>query len=631
MLEVVDHSNGARTGTSWYYAPYRQHGLVLDWTLIELPSDVTYYDPMMDVMRLLEFRSPRVSMLELAGWNSPVQALSTSQVFGYRPSVYDLPAKLNKLHTLSQVLRFLSGSTSQVDDTEHDIAHFNLVGRVHEGAYDSPYTGNYGVFHTACTVDSSHTSYSHTGTLPGGVALPTLTVQDLPSIVADVDAGVHDLIVNPGVSVFVRDLRFVLDDGGLSIVKYKLIYGAYGSPGDGISNWLWYKEVEVAYGIVWEYTNTPPTEYFTLYDRSHAMLYKSVHCVKHYARALGSTPDWYLSPIEFGSKPDEWPDAGQFSGNAVWHVSKTPTYGWQEYSGISGFQGSIKQNTGQTSYITFRQESETILNDLLVMGFQAQGDAWDNNIVILKTNILEFLTEVGEISSLLSSPTDIILGLAESYKKLNSGKGILSVMRRFLGLLSDATLFYSFMLRPNVMLAAESAAKASRLHRSFDSFFGWQTIYGEASYTIGDELPQFAGSTCVGRSKMRVRIPPDSALAAVLPFEKLGLLPGASRYWETLRLSFLIDWFFNVKSKLDVIDKTMRFMALDVQYVTNSVTLYKSINENGFMVEDGTAYKYYARWSLPESQTFTPTRLAILGASGPPSWLVAGSLFYKLS
>jgi hypothetical protein len=33
---------------------------------------------------------------------------------------------------------------------------------------------------------------------------------------------------------------------------------------------------------------------------------------------------------------------------------------------------------------------------------------------------------------------------------------------------------------------------------------------------------------------------------------------------------------------------------------------------------------------LPAAQVFTPTRLAVLGSSGIPSWLSAGSLFYKL-
>jgi hypothetical protein len=265
------------------------------------------------------------------------------------------------------------------------------------------------------------------------------------------------------------------------------------------------------------------------------------------------------------------------------------------------------------------------------MGFQAQGDAWDSNIVILKANILEFLFELGDIASLIGSPVDLLIKLGRSEELARKGKRPVAALQLLLEAFTDAQLFYSFMLRPNVQLSIEVSQKAGRLLRSFDSFFGWREIHGRVVYEIGDELPFFTGSHVVGRSKMRVRIPPDSALATVLPLEELGVLPSLSRYWETLRLSFVIDWFFNIQSKLDVIDKTMRYMALDVAYVTNSVTLYKPIVPTDFVVEDETAYKYYARWVLPSAQTFTPTRLNILGASGPPSLLTAGSLFYKLA
>jgi hypothetical protein len=309
-------------------------------------------------------------------------------------------------------------------------------------------------------------------------------------------------------------------------------------------------------------------------------------------------------------------------------------YDWESYSGISGENGYRKVDTGSTSFVRFRQEATGIANDLLAVPFLAQGDAYDTGFGLLKTNVLEFLLETGDIASLVGSPFDMVSAFysngANPFMIKNGVSGVVKFIKLWLDMCTDATLLYSFMINPNLKLALEVSSKAQRLLQSFDLFFGWQDINGKAQYTVGGELPYFTGSHVVGRAKMRVRIPPDSVLAALMPLDRLGVLPTFSRYWETLHLSFLIDWFFNVKSKLDVIDKTMKFMALDVAYVTNSVTLYKPIVPTNFQVEDDSSYKYYVRFVLPAAQVFTPTRLAVLGSSGIPSWLSAGSLFYKL-
>lgn len=630
MLELVDHSNGSRAGTSWYYAPYRNSWMSSDWTTIGSPSDLVYYDPMLDLIRTFEFRSPRFSYKDCAGSPDPVLEPSTSNVFGYKPNLSDLPAKLNKLHTLSDVIRFLSGSTTPVDLEEHDIAHINLVGRVHVGVVDSSVPGNNSVFQTTVTFDDTHSSYAFSGGVLPGTSLPVNTHLFLNDVIEQVNAGLFDLNVNPDVTIRVKDLSFGLTDGVLSRISYTLMHGAYGLPGDGITDWLWYKEIVVGYGVEWEMSNSPLTTSYLIRSRILPKLYKVAHCTKHYARASGSQPVWHLSPVSLGSVPSLWPEAQYFDGNQAWNVTSTPGNGWISYSGVSGIGGYSKVDTGATSFVRFRREVSVIQNDLLVMGFQAQGAAWDDNIVTLKTNVLEFLSEVAQIADLIKNPVEFFTQLATVADALHKGKPSVSIARLFLDACTDAQLFYSFMLRPNVKFAAEVAANAKRLLRSFDSFYGWQDIKGRAVYFVGDEIPFFAGSPVVGRSKMRVRIPPDSVLAAVLPYEKLGVLPSLSRYWATLRLSFVLDWFFNVQSKLDVIDKTMRYMALDVAYVTNSVSLYDPITPTDFVVEDETSYKYYARWVLPAAQVFTPTRLAVLGGSGPISWLTAGSLFYKL-
>jgi len=630
MLELVNNANCGRAGSTWYAAVDRNALMSNDYNSIAAPSDVVYYDPMMDLMSGLEFRSPLVSFLELAGYADPDKTPRTSNVLGFKPSPEDLPSKLGRLHTLSEVLRFLSGSTSQVDGLEHNCAHFNLVGKVSEGAVDMTFPRSVLDLLTRVTINGDRTGYSF-DVWQGGVTPPTYGVKDLPVIATAVGAGAFNLNVNPNVTIEVSNFRWGLDDGGLLWVRYKLTHGAYGGLGDGIHNFLWYKEIEVAWAVTWTWLNTPTVDQYTFFERLHATHWKAAHCVKHFVRNYGESINWYLSPAQYGSEPTLWPEAVSFSNRASWNATTAPTFGWEAYSGISGADGYRKVDNGITSYLRFRQETHRIQNDMLVMGFLAQGKAWDDNIVTLKTNIVEFLFELSDIADLIANPIEVIEKFATgSLAVFIGGRRTMPGLRSLLEACTDAQLFYSFMLRPSWKLATEVALKAKALLQSFDLFFGWQEIRGQASYQMADEFPFFTGSLLVGNAKMRVRIPPDSLLAAFLPYEKLGLLPSLSRYWETLRLSFVVDWFFNVKSKLDIIDKTVRFLALDVAYVTNSVSLYKPIIPTNFMVEDETSYKYYARWVLPSAQVFTPTHLNVLGASGVPSWLTAGSLFYKL-
>lgn len=649
MIDLVDHSDLVRLGTSHYSPSVYNYGhnpsvwVVRDtsdqYNVDPLISDTSLY-PSANCISLLEFRRPqKFSVIDNFQQGTDSTRSSVNTIHGYKPSPFDMPVGLNRLAAITHLTRFLSGeSDDKVVTNEHNVAHVNLSGTIHIGAVENQRPGGPdGDFFYGAYVDpgnpSTYTLYGHSYDV--GIAnwdIPTVDV--VGWITERYEAGLYTQYGGLwNANSEIQNLRFIWQDGCLQAVTYTLINTGWGMPGDGITDYLAYKVYKVGLGVIWgvphPWLQTGPTTDGQLWRRVGATLVKYIKCVKQYSRNYGEPPVWYISPSTAGSNPLNWSSSHSFRGDGamVWACNTSPRRQWEAYSGISGPGGYRKINSGITSLAQFRDDVRNVSKDLLCMGFLAQGDAYDTQFQVVKTNLVEFLTELADIASLLESPADLVIRFIVEGKTRNTFRAI----KLFLDTLSDAKLYYSFMLQPTVKLAAEMAQKASRLSKVFETYLGYQTINGKANYVVGEEFPNLTDCVVVGRSKLRVRIPPDSLLAALMPLEKLHLLPDLSNYWETLRLSFVVDWFFNVQSKLDVIDKTIRFMALDVGTAVNSVAVYKPIIPSGFVVEDDACWKYYTRYVLTAPQVFTPTRLNVLGGTGVPSFVTAGALLYKFT
>lgn len=638
MLNVVNHSDQIRLGVTHYHAPTRTYGFdssYRNYNVLRYATDLYGYDPLLADIGGLEFRRPDlVPIRGNFGYPGDDVIANVKPIYGFPLSMFDMPSKITRLATMSSVLQFITGDKGIADmSNEHSAAHTNIIGSIDVGAVCNPTPGGPNSnFYLGASIDVGGVGFSQWGdarTL--GITVPTMPTRDLVGLITErYEAGFYSVIGGPwDANASIRDLKFYFENDCLMAVTYTLWNAGWGSPGDGITDFLAEKWLKVGFGVVWgvtnSYTQTQPTTNASYMERFPVALRKFVKCYRHYFRKKGNQPVYFTSPTFLGSSPDYWPTANcRTEPSYCWSCSTNPQRGWESYSGISGEGGYRKINTGTTSFYQFRNEARRWGNDLLVMGFLAQTDAYEQNYRFIQANLVETLSELGDIMALVENPFDLIRGLLS----LRGGRVDHSV-RELVNMFTDATLYYSFMLSPTISLAEEMASKASGLLKKLDTFFGYQTINGKATYIIGEEIPSLAGSVVVGHSKMRVRVPPDSLLAMILPLEKLHLLPDFSTYWETLRMSFVVDWLFNVQGKLSVIDNTVKQMALDCGGVVNSVTLYKPIQSCNFMVEDDSSYKYFSRWVLPGPQVFTPTTLGVLSGSGVPNWLVAGSLIYK--
>jgi len=641
MLTLLDSTDRIRLVTNFYYQPIYDFGRTGNIYDIGNTSDRFYLDTLQSVAMRVEFQSPKISAMDILGQEHSATAEQSYSIYGFAPGNQDMPSKLGKLHEIGDVLRFLSAALKKAPSIatpdsgpirENAIGHINIVGHAEVGATFAGVGGidaaRYGrIARNPESLSGYSLDYSISGNYPSHV-WSQFHHDHLVSAKSEIPAGNYDGYFYPDIYCSVKNLNIAYDGDRVTHFWYDVV-NARTSDGDGITPWFWYKECRVSWGVTWFPRDTTPVDSAFFYERYCGDLVKSVVCTKQYVRGHGEAPVWYLNPVYIGSNPYSWPNKTTISQPWCWSGYTYPARGFESYTGITGPKGACKSDTGPRSLVAFRRNVNQITDDLLVMGFLAQGNAWDENMVLLKSNILEFFVELGDIASLVASPLQMVNAAGKVFR----GGTLGSSLKNFLSLAADAKLYYSFMASPTVRLADEVAEKATALLQICDSVFGWRTINGKAVYIIDEEFPTFAGNVVIGRSKMRVRIPEDSWLPVVLPLEQLNLLPSLSRTWETMWLSFAVDWFFNIKSKLDVIDKTMRFMALDVAYVTNSVTLYQPIvpTPTEFLVADETSYKYYCRWTLPQSQVFTPTRLDVLGAQGVPDWLTAGALFYKLS
>jgi hypothetical protein len=355
---------------------------------------------------------------------------------------------------------------------------------------------------------------------------------------------------------------------------------------------------------------------------------------RYYVRSEDEVPDIYVNSASLTMSLSAC-DHVEEVGIKPWFVTEDLNSEFHTFVGYDSYFNTY-EDTNSHSFVSFKRACSAFSSDMLPAACLAQGDALNVGFSSLSFNMLEFGLELND----LAKPFEFANGL---YKFLRKPKQGGDVIFDVLDLLADWKLLYSFGIAPTINGAKEIAGKYSTFARAWRIATSWQTLYGTFSYSpTEDEFPPFPGAMLVGRSKLRLRVPPDSILPALLRFDQLGSLPTLSRVWDTLPFSFILDWFFNIGAKLDVVDMVSKLSMLEVAYVTNSVSMTYEFNDTdqetyGFYsvssspVQDPAGYKYFARYVLPTWQTFTPTRFGFLAGNGVPDYWLAGSLVYKLS
>jgi hypothetical protein len=289
------------------------------------------------------------------------------------------------------------------------------------------------------------------------------------------------------------------------------------------------------------------------------------------------------------------------------------------------------------------------LRDAYPLAFLSTNDAIDTHLASLDLNALEHFSEVREVGGLvgfwrLQQTIEILLrNTSPLARRVNRRFRGLSLALKLLSILADAELLWAFALSPTLDDAKHIAEKgADTLRRLKESPLTHEaTIYGK--YDLDCPLGDFPDMHVTARSKIRVKLNPDSFLAMLVPIEQLGLLPRLSKLWETIPFSFVVDKFFDVGLGIDITERHFAVLALDVKLSLHSVTFSTEFSEddqNDYLFVDQTlptesgfipsGYRFYDRWVADYLPAFGATRLPVLYPSSPIDWGTTTSLLYKL-
>jgi len=612
-------------------------------------------DPFRALLVKLEFHYSPYDIIGSAGFSNPDGESGVRTFQGVKPSSDTKIGRLHKLKTISDVLRFLQGPTSPNETArkENSVGHINMIGSVVSHAHpplDDHYSSPWRFFYTAVIEDLGTPSKPYYAARHGTASqyssfgdVDQVAFHGLTDLRSRISEGEFSAVgVNPPFqyNYKVDNLSWNVSDDTVSRVFYTVENTAYGNPGDGITDFLWYKRVGIVVDFDWSEASQPETldVPFHLYYHLGVNLSLGFVLLEHYTRSVGEIPVVYTNNVSLMSPLSAF--------DHVNSVELTPWFVTEDYNSklpdLLGYDVTSRQwyDSNSHSFVSFARVCTDLSSDMIPAACLAQGDALDTGFSTLSFNMLEFFVELRDLARPLEFAQQLNRLLTKSR---NNGDMIFNVLKS----LADWKLLYSFGYAPTERGAREIASKIEGFARRWEILTGWQTFYGVYEYEpTTDEFP-FIGSTLfpcklIGRSKLRLRVPPDSLLPALLHLDQLGSLPTLSRVWDTLPFSFILDWFFNISGKLEVVDLTAKLAMLEVAYVVNSISMIAPFSDSdqddyGFYsvapspVQRPAGYKYFARYVLPSQQVFTPTRFGFLAGHGVPDYWLAGSLVFRLS
>lgn len=297
---------------------------------------------------------------------------------------------------------------------------------------------------------------------------------------------------------------------------------------------------------------------------------------------------------------------------------------------LSGTHELVKQ---------FKRAHDADGSGLYALAVPAAYDAVAKGLGDLEMNNIENITQLSGISDIIKEPLSWI-NLAG---KVSSSTGLRS-LTLLLEILTSAQLLYSYGIAPTVSDAEEIAAKGHLLKSSImrKRLLNWKEWHGSADRELptGDVVPPYEGRRLVARATVVCRVRPESILASLLPYWALGLVPCLNKMWDLLPFSFVADWFFDISSKLEAIDRTfVNAVFIEVRSTTLSAKAIWPIPESelhkrGLLLGEAgenvelSAYKRGVFDAIPVITYSGYDRSPI---ALPKDWKTAGSLLFQVS
>lgn len=274
------------------------------------------------------------------------------------------------------------------------------------------------------------------------------------------------------------------------------------------------------------------------------------------------------------------------------------------------------------------------MRELTPSAYYSSAQALEGLLEVLKTNYLEFFKDAGELVSLI--PDVALLFQALRDIKNMRPQGVL----RLGDFIAETYLKYQFGIAPTIDAIEELNSKGSLVQKRVASLLNgeFRTIHGKFKYDL-PYLKGFATERPIRmdvRSKLTVRMTDESFMRTLVGLKASGLIPSLSQIWETLPLSFVIDWFTNMSRRYADIDTQFFFACVDVKYAVHSITVYHDLDSSeldDFSVTavDVVSNKSYNRYVSRLMPSLNGSVYDFRGANPRPSAGVGGSLAWVFS
>lgn len=256
----------------------------------------------------------------------------------------------------------------------------------------------------------------------------------------------------------------------------------------------------------------------------------------------------------------------------------------------------------------------------------------------LTTNLIE---QVSQLSGL----PDYIPRLSNSLEILRSFKrgDIPSTIGGVIDLAAELRLRYAFSYAPDLdFLVTELPRVGSLVESLFGN--GTEVVVARGDFDFQFPSGEFGRdfSTLTTRTKVVAKRDNDSVLAKVLGIDSLGLLPGPANTWDLIPLSFVLDWFTNVRDRIRSVESTALLIAMGPSYFVHSFKVESPFTPTELerlrvqpeyiqgVPFDTPRLKWYVRQVSRYIPPFREGRYDFFMPSRPPSWMTAGALAWKL-
>jgi hypothetical protein len=279
---------------------------------------------------------------------------------------------------------------------------------------------------------------------------------------------------------------------------------------------------------------------------------------------------------------------------------------------------------------SFKRSVFSDMDNLLPATFYAAQTALNDYTSVISTNMLEALSDLRDIGSLVPD----LRSIAELLRNIASGDfvgGLLSAIDTY----TDLYLYKSFGLDPNLSLSKEIIEKfravISRLSK-IGGGLGQKTLYGSRTWTLPSGQYGFGETRLTARAKVCVGFDNSSLLVAMLGFRALGLKPGLSTIYECLPFSFVLDDIINLGDALEAADDRAFMLMLPVYYGLYSIKVEAKIDTPYFRADSSdwenalkaVAYRRYTSAYLPPLRSskydFVGEKDLSLNTSGSLLW-----------